>query len=136
VPRPPEDNFGAMWERHCGCLTMLVAVAAFYVSSRFMYLLAQFLYISAAYGRAAWDGGLRLVGKHGHLSNGADLAAWGNVVIGLGTYLLTVPVLAAVPLGLPYLTMRLRGERRAEQLDRWEAENPQRGRPTHGPPAA
>ena len=86
-----------------------------------MFRLAQFLYIRAAFGRAAWESGLRVVDKQGHLSNGVELSAMGHVVVDLGGGLLTAMVFVDLGLGLPYLRMRLCGERLTEQMDRWRS---------------
>jgi len=45
----------------------------------------------------------------------------GHVVVDLGGGLLTAMVFVGIGLGLPYLRMRLCGERLSEQLDRWKS---------------
>jgi len=121
MTKPPESNAAAMLDRHMGCLTIICLVPAIIFSSHLMFRLAQFLYIRAAFGRAAWESGLRVVDKQGHLSNGAELSAMGHVVVDLGGGLLTAMVFVGIGLGLPYLRMRLCGERLSEQLDRWKS---------------
>ena len=123
MPKKPKDNLSALWDRHSGCLPVLVTVVVTIISSHFMFQLAQFWHISSAYGQAAWDDGLRVVDNKGYLSDGSELSARGRFVVYFGDYLLTVPVFFGLGLGLPYLSMRLRWERLGEQLARWRAEN-------------
>ena len=93
------------------------------ISSLALFRLTAFLYINAAYGRAAWETGLRVADNKGHLSNGAELSRMGSFIVYEGSYFLTVPFFLGSGFGLPYLQMRLRGEYLAEQLDRWNKEN-------------
>jgi hypothetical protein len=123
----PRDNFGAMVKRHWGCLPVLVAVVATIISSLLMFQLTQYLYISAAYGREAWQGGLRVVDKKGNLSDGRRLSRAGHVAVYGGGCLLMVPVFLGCGLGLPFLGMKLRRERLGEQLARWKAEHQEEG---------
>ena len=73
----PTDNFSAMMERHWGCLPVIGVVIGTIVTSLLMFQLAAYLYIKKAYGRAAWEGGLRVVDNKGNLSDGTELSRVG-----------------------------------------------------------
>jgi hypothetical protein len=123
VRKPPDNNVGAMIERHLGCLPVIAVVAITIISSHFTFRLAEYLYIKGTFGQAAWDGGLRVVDNKGHLSNGQELSGAGNFLVNFGSYLMSVPFFAGSAFGFVYLSMRLRGERFSEQLRRWKSEH-------------
>ncbi len=120
----PDSNLGAMVERHNGCLPILGMFVITIVASFAMFRVGQFVYINAAYGRAAWEGGLRVVDNKGHLTNGELLSGKGHLIVYGGSFLLTAGFFLGAGFGLTYLSMRLRGERLGEQLRRWKEENP------------
>jgi len=107
-----------MTDRHLGFLPPLLAMVVLVVVSPFAYRLAQYLYIRSAYGAARWEHGLRVVDKHGHLSDGTTLSWLGQAAVYPGTFLLCLPVVCVAVYAFTYLAMRLRGERLGEQLDR------------------
>jgi hypothetical protein len=123
---PPTGNVSAMWERHWGFLSITGTAVVTIASSLLLFRLTAFLYINAAYGHAAWENGLRVVDNKGHLSDGGELSRTGDVIVYSGSYLLSVPFFLGSAVGLPYLRMRLRGERLTEQLARWKHEDEQR----------
>jgi hypothetical protein len=121
---PPDSNVAAMLKRHTGCLPLLGIPIITIMASFKMFYLAEFLYINSAYGRAAWDAGLRVIDNKGHLSNGDSLDGWGHFFVYFGSYLMTVPFFAASVFGLTFARMKFYGEQLSEQLAKWKSENP------------
>jgi hypothetical protein len=121
--KPLDTNLSAMIFRHFGWLPILGVVVITIGASFPMDRLAQSLYISAAYDRAAWDAGLRVIDKHGHLSNGDSLSGWGHFfVFGVGG-LMTTPFFFGSAFGFTYASMKFHGEQLNEQLATWRSEN-------------
>jgi len=75
------------------------------------YALVKYAIINGAYGTDAWDNGLRVVDKHGHLSDGRVLSGFLRAVLNFGSFLLCVPFFVGSAFGLAYLNMRLHGKR-------------------------
>jgi hypothetical protein len=121
--QPPDTNLTAMLFRNSGCLPILGVVLVTVGASSAMHCVAQCLHINAAYGSAAWDGGLRVIDNKGHLSNGESLSGWGQFFVFGGSFLMTAPFFLGSAFGFAYLRMKLRGERLIEQLARWRSEN-------------
>lgn len=123
-PKPPDTNFAAMVSRHSGCLPILGIIVITIAASFRMFHLAQFLYIDYAFGRDAWNAGLRIIDKQGHLSNGASLSGWGHLFVFVGSFLMTVPFFLGLAFGFTYVSMKFHGEKLNEQLAKWTTENP------------
>src|SRR5437763_17215813 len=108
--KAPTTNVEAMARRHGGCLavlgTLILTIALLQAMCRVM----QVLYINAAYGRAAWDEGLRVIDNPARLSNGEPLSRWDHTFITVGSFLLTIPFFLGSGYGLTYLSMKLHGE--------------------------
>ena len=106
-----------------GCLPALgmlvIGISSLFLSFR----LAEYVYINAAYGREAWQGGLRVVNKQGGLSNGQSLTRKGELIVFGGNFLLTAFCFLGGGFAMTYLSMRMRGERLEEQLAKWDEEN-------------
>lgn len=78
------------------------------------YDLIRYAIINGVYGTDAWAGGLRVVDKHGHLSDGRVLSGFHRIVLNFGSFLLCAPVFVGSAFGLAYLNMRLHGKRFSE----------------------
>ena len=121
--KPPDSNVTAMIKRHSGCLPLLGIPIITIAASFQMFHLAEFFNIDSVYGRAAWNAGLRVIDKQGHLSNGTSLSGWGNFLVFFGSFLLTIPFFLGSAFGLTYASMKLHGEHFKDQLAKWKSEN-------------
>jgi hypothetical protein len=73
--------------------------------------LVEYALINSVYGTDAWNNGLRVTDKKGHLSDGRELSGLHRIVLNYGSFLLCVPVFIGSAFGLAYLNMRLHGKR-------------------------
>jgi hypothetical protein len=80
-----------------GCLALLLTFVGFPVvgeiSSRVTYEIVQRPVLNSVYGPGSYAHGLRVVGKHGELSDGRRLPEGWNTVLAIGTFVLTSPVI-------------------------------------------
>src|SRR4051794_35617950 len=106
---PPTGNVSAMLQRHWGLIPIIGTALVTIISSLLLFRLTAFLYINAAYGRAAWESGLRVADNKSHLSNGSELSRAGSFIVYDGSYFLTAPFFFGSVLGFPYIQMCLRG---------------------------
>jgi len=118
----PHSNLAAMVGRNFG-VSAIGMLAVTVPSSFILFRLAKDIYVRFAYGRAAWDAGLRITDKHGHLSDGTSISEFGQVIVDGGGFLMTAAVCFGSVVAFAYLMMRVKGERLGEQLGRWRNEN-------------
>lgn len=92
-----------------GWLAGILALFVAFALSKWSFVLLEYLVICRVYGHAAWEGGLRIVGNHGGLSNGDYLAGWSYVIPYFGTFVVTAPLALGSFLLFRYVGFRLRG---------------------------
>jgi hypothetical protein len=92
--RGPE---GPAW--HLGCLALLLTFVGFPVvgeiSFHVAYQIVERPILNSIYGPGSYANGLRVVGKHGELSDGRQLPRGYNIVLGIGTFILMLPIVVA-----------------------------------------
>jgi len=115
----PNSNLAAMVGRNYGCVPMIGVFGVTLLSSFLLFRFSRNLYVICAYGWAAWDAGLQITGKNGHLSNGTSISDSGQIITQGGGFLMTAAVAVGSLIGFAYFLMRLKGERFGEQLERW-----------------
>jgi hypothetical protein len=90
----------------------IVVVLLVTVSSSFWtYRLVEYVLIHQVYGSDAWNSGLRVVGKHGHLTDGRDLSDFHQFVLDFGSYLLSVPFFLGSAYGCAHMNRRMHAKR-------------------------
>jgi len=94
-----------------GWLAGILALFVAFAVSKWSFILLEYLVICHLYGHAAWAGGLRIVNKHGGLSNGGYLVGWPYVIPFMGTFIVTAPLAIGSFLLFRYMGFRLRGRR-------------------------
>jgi hypothetical protein len=75
------------------------------------YDLVEYALVNGVYGTDAWNHGLRVTDKKGHLSDGRELSGFHRAVLNYGSYLLCVPIFLGSAFGFAYLNMRIHGKR-------------------------
>jgi hypothetical protein len=94
-----------------GILFVLVAMAV----SKWTFTLLEYLVIYHLYGQAAWVDGLRIINKHGGLSNGDYLTGWSYLMPYLGSFILTAPIAIGSFYLFRYIGFRFRGRGRQNE---------------------
>ena len=94
-----------------GCLAAIGTALVAMASSIWMFRLLEYVVIHQVYGDAAWLEGLRIVDKHGNLSNGDFLPAWAHITVSLGTFVLMIPFFFGSAALFGYVGLRLQGRR-------------------------
>jgi uncharacterized membrane protein YccF (DUF307 family) len=94
-------------------------------------VLLEYLVICHLYGHAAWAGGLRIVNKHGGLSNGDYLAGWSYLIPYMGTFIVTAPLAIGSFLLFRYIGFRRQGRRLSDACE-ISHENPMEHRSLKG----
>jgi len=120
-------NLQALTERYIPAWAAAPFIAILVSSLIFWPQFMGYLYINAVYGSEAWASGLRIVGKSVHLSNGEALPVGSQILLGPGTFFLSIAMALAVPTAAAYLgaslAMKLRGERFRDQLALYRADH-------------
>ena len=75
-----------------------------------VYRLLEYLILNHIYGQAAWDQGLRVIDRHGNLSNG-DSLIWCHMLLGFGTFILSIPFAVGTVFLFSYLEFLIKGGR-------------------------
>jgi hypothetical protein len=120
-------NLQALTERYIPAWAAAPFIVILVSSVIFWPQFMGYLYINAVYGPKAWASGLRIVGKAVHLSNGESLPLGSQILLGPGTFFLSIVMAVAVLVAAAflgaYLGMKLRGERFRDQLALYRADH-------------
>lgn len=114
MPRLTRSKLGSYGEKlseSAGWLTAIGVLLVTLAASNWIFRLLEYLVINHVYGHAAWVNGLRVVDKHGGLSNGDTLSGWPHVLVFFGTFVLVVPFFFGSYFSFSYLGLRWKGRR-------------------------
>jgi hypothetical protein len=110
-PATPVMTRTAAYEHYLMGWPVLGVVVITIWSSFVTYDLIHYLLINWVYGPEQWTAGLRVVDNKGNLSDGTTLSSMNEVILYVGSYLVSVPFFLGSAWGLTYLNMRLHGKR-------------------------
>src|SRR5262245_21070496 len=91
-----------------GFLSAIACCLVFMAATNGVYRLLEHRIINHIYGQAAWDQGLRVIDKHGNLSNG-DVLIWSNILLTLGTFIVSALFAVGAAILFSYLKFLIKG---------------------------
>ena len=78
-----------------GCLGMLLLPVVFLGSCGIAFAVGQRVVVSSVYGSEEYTSGLRVVGRHGELSDGRRLPSGWFAFLSIGSFVASLPVVVA-----------------------------------------
>jgi hypothetical protein len=117
------ESYSETLSESSGCFTGIGVLVITLAASKWIFKLLEYLVINQVYGHAAWTDGLRVMDRHGGLSNGDFLSGWPLVMLYLGTFVLLLPFFFGSWFLFSYIGLRRKGRRLSDPIPkkRWRS---------------